>query len=111
MLERARATQVAQQGIDSYSQAKFRPNRATGRGTTTTQVMRNIDMIQYVAAHGAVGIEELATRYSMSVAKIREELAMIMMCGVPNGQHDELINVNDGDLESDTVTISNAAAG
>lgn len=108
-LSAARATQGAQQGIDSYSQAKFRPNRATGRGTTTTQVMRNIDMIQYVAAHGAVGIEELATRYSMSVAKIREELAMIMMCGVPNGQHDELINVNDGDLESDTVTISNAA--
>ncbi|UYQ79021.1 WYL domain-containing protein [Glutamicibacter sp. JL.03c] len=105
----ARTAQLAQRDLEHYAQVKFRPSRATGRGTTTTQVMRNIDMIQYVVAQGAVEIQELADRYSMSVAKVREELAMIMMCGVPNGQHDELINVNDGDLESDTVTISNAA--
>lgn len=108
-LTASRAAQMDQPDLDQYSSVKFRPNRATGRGTTTAQVMRNIDMIQYVAANGAVKIEELASRYSMSIAKVREELAMIMMCGVPNGQHDELINVNDGDLESDTVTISNAA--
>lgn len=105
----AKTAQLAQHDLEHYAQVKFRPSRATGRGTTTTQVMRNIDMIQYVVAHGAVEIQELAERYSMSVSKVREELAMIMMCGVPNGQHDELINVNDGDLESDTVTISNAA--
>lgn len=109
LLSAAKASQVAQQGMSNYASVKFRPSRATGRGTTTTQVMRNIDMIQYVVAQGAVEIQELAERYSMSVSKVREELAMIMMCGVPNGQHDELINVNDGDLESDTVTISNAA--
>ncbi|MBF6671705.1 WYL domain-containing protein [Glutamicibacter sp. FBE19] len=109
LLSEAKASQLAQQGLDAYTQAKFRPSRAAGRGTTTTQVMRNIDMIQYVVAHGAVEIQELAERYSMTVAKVREELSMIMMCGVPNGQHDELINVNDGDLDSDTVTISNAA--
>lgn len=109
LLSEARASQLAQQGLDAYSQVKFRPSRAAGRGTTTTQVMRNIDMIQYVVAHGAVEIQEIAERYSMTVAKVREELSMIMMCGVPNGQHDELINVNDGDLDSDTVTISNAA--
>lgn len=109
ILSDAKAAQIAQETLDDYPQVKFRPNRATGRGTTTTQVMRNIDMIQYVVAQGVVKIQELAERYSMSVSKIREELAMIMMCGVPNGQHDELINVNDGDLESDTVTISNAA--
>jgi len=108
-LNSAKSAQTAQHGMSDYASVKFRPNRATGRGTTTTQVMRNIDMIQYVAANGAVEIEELAARYSLSVSKVREELAMIMMCGVPNGQHDELINVNDGDLESDTVTISNAA--
>ncbi|MGO4296986.1 helix-turn-helix transcriptional regulator [Glutamicibacter sp. MCAF14] len=105
----ARTAQLEQSTKDSYADTKFRPHRATGRGTTTTQVMRNIDMIQYVHAHGIVEVEELAQRYSMTVAKVREELAMIMMCGVPYGQHDELINVNDGDVESDTVTISNAA--
>lgn len=105
----ARTAQLEQGTKDSYTDTKFRPHRATGRGTTTTQVMRNIDMIQYVHAHGIVEVEELAQRYSMTVAKVREELAMIMMCGVPYGQHDELINVNDGDVESDTVTISNAA--
>ncbi|MGP5389714.1 helix-turn-helix transcriptional regulator [Glutamicibacter arilaitensis] len=105
----ARTAQLEQGTKDSYADTKFRPHRATGRGTTTTQVMRNIDMIQYVHAHGIVEVEELAQRYSMTVAKVREELAMIMMCGVPYGQHDELINVNDGDVESDTVTISNAA--
>ncbi|WP_417373662.1 helix-turn-helix transcriptional regulator [Glutamicibacter protophormiae] len=89
--------------------ASFRPQRATGRGTTASQVLRNIDMIQYVVSHGVVQVEELAERYQMPVDKVREELAMIMMCGVPGGQHDELINVNDGDLEADTVTISNAA--
>lgn len=105
----ARTEQLEQGTQASYADIKFRPHRATGRGTTTTQVMRNIDMIQYVHAHGIVEVEELAQRYSMTVAKVREELAMIMMCGVPYGQHDELINVNDGDVESDTVTISNAA--
>lgn len=105
----ARTAQLEQGTKNSYADTKFRPHRATGRGTTTTQVMRNIDMIQYVHAHGIVEVEELAQRYSMTVAKVREELAMIMMCGVPYGQHDELINVNDGDVESDTVTISNAA--
>lgn len=107
ILREARAAQQAQGS--GYQDVKMRPHRALGRGTTTTQVLRNIDMIQYVVGHGVVEIEELAARYSMSVAKVREELAMIMMCGVPNGQHDELINVNDGDLEADTVTISNAA--
>ena len=109
ILRDARTAQSSQGTEDDFADVKFRPHRATGRGTTTTQVMRNIDMIQYVHAHGVVAIGELAERYAMSVAKVREELAMIMMCGVPNGQHDELINVNDGDVESDTVTISNAA--
>lgn len=89
--------------------AAYKPHRAQGRGSTAQQVMRNIDMIQYVVAQGTVSVSKLAERYSMSETKVREELSMIMMCGVPNGQHDELINVNDGDIDSDEVTISNAA--
>ncbi len=108
-LRAARDAQAALAEDPKITTAAFRPQRASGRGSTATQVMRNIDMIQYVVSHGVVQIKELATRYQMPVDKVREELAMIMMCGVPGGQHDELINVNDGDLEADTVTISNAA--
>ncbi len=108
-LRAARDAQVQLAGDPRMHNASFRAQRAAGRGTTATQVLRNIDMIQYVVSHGVVEIKELAERYQMPVDKVREELAMIMMCGVPGGQHDELINVNDGDLEADTVTISNAA--
>ena len=88
---------------------KYQPTRATGRPSTASQVMRNIDMIQYVVSHGVVSVAELAARYELTPAKVREELALIMMCGVPGGQHDELINVNDGDLDAESVSISNAA--
>lgn len=91
------------------AQIKYQPHRSAGRGSTAQQVMRNIDMIQYVVSHGGATIGELSKRYSMPPSKLRQELAMIMMCGVPGGQHDELINVNDGDLDSDSVSISNAA--
>lgn len=108
------ALSTARRAQDAFADPKvlegvnFRAHRATGRGTTAAQVLRNIDMIQYVVSQGVVEIKELSRRYQMPVEKVREELAMIMMCGVPNGQHDELINVNDGDIDADTVTISNA---
>ncbi|MGP5123990.1 helix-turn-helix transcriptional regulator [Glutamicibacter ardleyensis] len=108
-LKDARAAQHDIAQLSALKDVKFKPHRALGRSSTAQQVMRNIDMIQYVVAQGSVTIGELCERYSMTQAKVRDELAMIMMCGVPNGQHDELINVNDGDLDSDEVTITNAA--
>lgn len=103
----AAAAQVAE--LLAGKTVKYQSTRATGRASTATQVMRNIDMIQYVVAHGSASISELAERYALSEAKVRQELSLIMMCGVPGGQHDELINVNDGDLEAESVSISNAA--
>ncbi len=109
LLEQARTRQ--RQVAERYAglEVKYQPRRSTGRGTTAQQVMRNIDMIQYVVAQGGATVAELAERYELSPAKVRQELALIMMCGVPGGQHDELINVNDGDLDTDWVSISNAA--
>lgn len=109
ILKGARAAQQEISQLAEVHDVKFKPHRAMGRSSTAQQVMRNIDMIQYVVAQGSVTVGELSERYSMSQSKVRDELAMIMMCGVPNGQHDELINVNDGDLDSEVITISNAA--
>ncbi|WP_404291338.1 helix-turn-helix transcriptional regulator [Glutamicibacter arilaitensis] len=109
ILRQARDAQAEIPLRESVKNAKFKPHRAMGRSSTAQQVMRNIDMIQFVVSQGSATIGELSERYSLTQSKVRDELAMIMMCGVPNGQHDELINVNDGDLDSDVVTISNAA--
>ncbi|MCW4464891.1 WYL domain-containing protein [Glutamicibacter sp. MNS18] len=107
----AAARQAQEQAITGLGSGtvKYHPTRAAGRTSTASQVMRNIDMIQYVVAHGVATVDELAQRYGMTAAKVRQELSLIMMCGVPGGQHDELINVNDGDLDSESVSISNAA--
>lgn len=104
----ARAAQEQKVDEIDLQKVKFRAQRAAGRGSTSVQVLRTIDMIQYVVSQGSVRIQELAQRYNMSLDKVRQELSMIMMCGVPEGLDDELINVNDGDIDIDTVTITNA---
>ncbi|WP_279403281.1 hypothetical protein, partial [Arthrobacter sp. JCM 19049] len=50
LLEQARTRQ--RQVAERYAglEVKYQPRRSTGRGTTAQQVMRNIDMIQYVVA-------------------------------------------------------------
>ncbi|MHC6176654.1 helix-turn-helix transcriptional regulator [Glutamicibacter sp. X7] len=90
-------------------QIKFRPSRPSGRGSTAQQVMRNIELIQYVVAHGNVSARELSERFDIPASKLPDELAMLSLCGVPYGYPNELINVNDGDYDAETISISNAA--
>ncbi|MGJ9401994.1 helix-turn-helix transcriptional regulator [Arthrobacter sp. KK5.5] len=79
--------------------------RAPGRPPATDVVARALDIIAYVVREGAPRIDETAARFGLTRQRLIGDLAMIQMCGVPNGYHDELIDV---DYEGDTVSISNA---
>ncbi|MBB2997243.1 helix-turn-helix transcriptional regulator [Paeniglutamicibacter cryotolerans] len=78
-----------------------------GRAPATDAVARALDIISFVVARGAPTLEETAAHFGLSRRKLEAELQMIMMCGVPNGMHDQLMDV---DFGSGTITISNAEA-
>jgi len=83
----------------------LKENRATGRPPATDVVARALDIIAFVVREGAPRIDETAARFGLTRQRLIGDLAMIQMCGVPNGYHDELIDV---DYEGDTVSITNA---
>ncbi|WP_417219375.1 helix-turn-helix transcriptional regulator [Arthrobacter sp.] len=83
----------------------FGPARAGGRPSSSDVVARALDIIAYVVREGAPLIDDTAAHFGLSRRRLIDDLAMIQMCGVPNGLPDELIDV---DFEGDRVTIANA---
>lgn len=85
----------------------LKAGRFNGRAPATDAVARALDIIAFVVARGAPTLEETAAHFGLERRKLEAELQMIMMCGVPNGLHDQLMDV---DFGSGTITISNAEA-
>lgn len=83
----------------------FGPARPGGRPSSSDIVARALDIIAYVVREGAPLIEETAAHFGLTRRRLIDDLAMIQMCGVPNGLPDELIDV---DFEGDRVSIANA---
>lgn len=79
--------------------------RTGGRPSSSDVVARALDIIAYVVREGAPLIEDTAAHFGLSRRRLIDDLAMIQMCGVPNGLPDELIDV---DFEGDRVSIANA---
>lgn len=83
----------------------FGQARSGGRPSSSDVVARALDIIAYVVREGAPLIDETAAHFGLSRRRLIDDLAMIQMCGVPNGLPDELIDV---DFEGDRVSIANA---
>lgn len=83
----------------------FGQSRSGGRPSSSDVVARALDIIAYVVREGAPLIDETAAHFGLSRRRLIDDLAMIQLCGVPNGLPDELIDV---DFEGDRVSIANA---
>ncbi|GER22095.1 hypothetical protein NCCP1664_05920 [Zafaria cholistanensis] len=103
VVQRLRAALAAQRAPRPSYQLK--PSRPSGRPAATKVVARALDIVAYVVRHGAPTVEETAAHFGLSKAALLEDLAMIRMCGVPNGLPDELIEV---EWETGVVTVGNA---
>ncbi|MFL4474766.1 helix-turn-helix transcriptional regulator [Paeniglutamicibacter sp. MACA_103] len=101
-LEGALAAQ--QTAIPDYKLSK---RRNAGRPPSTEAVARNLDIISYVAKFGSPTVEQTATHFGLTEKQLLAHLQTIMMCGVPNGLPDELIDV---EWEAGTISINNAEA-
>ncbi|KAA0976562.1 WYL domain-containing protein [Paeniglutamicibacter gangotriensis] len=86
---------------------KLSRRRNAGRPPSTAAVARNLDIISYVARHGSPTVGQTAAHFDLSEKQLLAHLQTIMMCGVPNGLPDELIDV---EWEAGTISINNAEA-
>ncbi|GAA1879629.1 hypothetical protein GCM10009715_27770 [Paeniglutamicibacter psychrophenolicus] len=86
---------------------KLGKRRNAGRPPSTEAVARNLDIISYVASHGSPSVVQTATHFGLTEKQLLAHLQTIMMCGVPNGLPDELIDV---EWEAGTISINNAEA-
>ena len=102
MLQKALETQCT--AIPEYKLSK---RRNLGRPPSTEAVARNLDIIAYVASHGSPTVGQTAAHFGLTEKQLLAHLQTIMMCGVPNGLPDELIDV---EWETGIVSINNAEA-
>lgn len=78
-----------------------------GRVSAEETVSRALDLVAYVVQRGGATAQELMDRFGLSRQALEAELTRLRFCGVPNGQHDELLDV---DWDHDVVSITNAQA-
>lgn len=76
-----------------------------GKTSADLTVLRALDIVSYVVSQGSVTQAELRERFGLSKTGLATELTRLRMCGIPNGQHDELLDV---EFDEDSVSISNA---
>lgn len=81
--------------------------RRGGRVAAEATVSRALDLVAFVVQRGAPTPLEVMERFSLSRDELDAELTRLRNCGVPNGLHDELLDV---EWDDDAVTIANAQA-
>lgn len=81
--------------------------RRGGRVAAETTVSRALDLVAFVVQRGAPTPDEVMERFGLSRDELDSELTRLRNCGVPNGLHDELLDV---EWDEGSVTISNAQA-
>ncbi len=86
---------------------KLSKRRNVGRPPSTDAVARNLDIIAYVAKLGSPTVAQTSKHFGLDEKTLLAHLQTIMMCGVPNGLPDELIDV---EWETGTISINNAEA-
>lgn len=98
-----RETLVAQTApAPTYSLSRH----AGGRVSAEQTAARAIDLVCYVVSQGEASPEELMQRFRLSRSELERELMRLSVCGVPNGLHDELLDV---EWDEERVSISNAS--
>lgn len=78
---------------------------AGGRASAEQTVSRALDLVAFVVQRGGASIDEVMERFGLDRDELEAELTRLRFCGVPNGQHDELLDV---EWDQEAVSITNA---
>lgn len=78
---------------------------AGGRVAADETVLRALDLVAFVVQRGGASLSEVMERFGMDREELEAELTRLRFCGVPNGQHDELLDV---EWDEESVSITNA---
>jgi proteasome accessory factor C len=90
---------------------------ATTSGTSGTsgakdQVARLLTLVPYLHTHGRVRLEDAATALGIPAEQVLADLKVLLMCGLPGGYPDDLIDVDLDALEGPdadgVIRVSNA---
>ncbi|WP_181311015.1 helix-turn-helix transcriptional regulator [Nocardioides campestrisoli] len=76
------------------------------------QVSRLLTLVPFLHAHGSVRLEEAAAALGTSPGQVVRDLKVLLMCGLPGGYPDDLIDVDldalEGEEADGVIRVSNA---
>ncbi len=80
-----------------------------GPGGARDQVARLLTLVPYLHSRGQVRVDEAAEALGTTPDQVRRDLGVLLMCGLPGGYPDDLIDVDLDTLESEgVIRVSNA---
>jgi len=80
-----------------------------GPGGARDQVARLLTLVPYLHSRGQVRVDEAAEALGTTPEQVRRDLKVLLMCGLPGGYPDDLIDVDLDTLESQgVIRVSNA---
>ncbi|SDM92720.1 proteasome accessory factor C [Nocardioides szechwanensis] len=72
------------------------------------QVARLLTLVPFLHTHGHVRIDEAARALGVDEEQLVKDLMVLLMCGLPGGFPDDLIDVDLDALEAGVIRVSNA---
>lgn len=73
------------------------------------QVSRLLTLVPYLSKRGEVPVEQAAADLGTTPARLRADLRVLFMCGLPGGMPDDLVDVDiDGFEQEGMIRVSNA---
>jgi proteasome accessory factor C len=72
------------------------------------QVARLLTLVPFLHTHGQVRIDEAARALGVDEEQLVKDLMVLLMCGLPGGYPDDLIDVDLDALEAGVIRVSNA---
>lgn len=93
---------------DSPAGGQRRQSR-TAAGTAAAQVRRLLSLVPYLRAHDGISLTEVAQAFGVSEKRIRDDLSVLWMCGLPGLSPGDLIDIDMDAVDGEGVIhLSNA---
>lgn len=91
---------------------RSRPDPVTQASGAKDQVARLLSLVPFLHSHGQVRLDEAARTLQVSPAQLIKDLKVLLMCGLPGGYPDDLIDVDldalEGPEADGVIRVSNA---
>ena len=92
--------------------AGVNPGASGATSAAKDQVARLLTLVPYLHAHGQVRLDEAAAALGVTPDQLLADLKVLLMCGLPGGYPDDLIDVDldalEGPEADGVIRVSNA---